>query len=135
VRFFIDKNADNRSINAVFSPNEYIIAFNENWIESLENNLEIMVTCFHESRHASQHNVVDDLYKGTKIIDTETIIKWKQEISSYHSGAGVPSKDNKYLFQDIEIDAIAFAHKMMLEHFDVKTIIPEKIMNLVLEKL
>lgn len=61
-----------------------------------------------------------NLYKGTEIIDTETINKWKQEIISYNSGTGVPSKDNKYLFQDIEIDAIAFAHKMMLSIFKSK---------------
>jgi len=31
--------------------------------------------------------------------------------------------------QDMEIDAIAFAHKMMLEHFEVKTLIPKDIIE------
>jgi hypothetical protein len=31
-----------------------------------------MVTCFHETRHAFQPNVVNNLYKGTEIVDTET---------------------------------------------------------------
>jgi len=127
VRFFIDEIAYGRSINAVFNPRHYAIAFNENWIESLENNLEIMVTCFHESRHAFQHNVINGLFKGEETVTIETIKQWKQEFESYHSGSGIPSKDSKYLVQDIEIDAIAFAHKMMLEHFQVKTIIPHQI--------
>jgi|GEM_PF-4851157 len=67
-----------------------------------------MVTCFHEARHAFQPNVVNNLYKGTEIVDTETINQWKREIRSYHSGTGVPSLDDKYLVQDAEIDVIAF---------------------------
>ena len=35
----------------------------------------------------------------------------------------------QYLMQDMEIDAIAFAHKMMLEHFEVKTLIPKDIIE------
>ncbi|MGE4378585.1 MAG: hypothetical protein AB7E16_01575 [Candidatus Izemoplasmatales bacterium] len=135
VRFFIDKNSDERSINAVFNPELYVIAFNENWLNAVENNLEIMVTCFHESRHAYQYNVIKGLYQGQDIVSEDTIKQWKQEFESYHSGSGVPSKDSKYLVQDIEIDAKAFAHKMMLEHFEIKTIIPKPIKNLVLEKL
>lgn len=135
VRFFIDKNSDERSINAVFNPELYVIAFNENWLENVDNNLEVMVTCFHESRHAFQYNVINDLHKGELNVSEDCIKQWKQEFESYHSGSGVPSMDNKYLFQDIEVDAIAFAHKMMLEHFEIKTIIPKPIKNLVLEKL
>ena len=135
VRFFIDKNSDERSINAVFNPKLYIIAFNENWLDTVQNNLEVMVTCFHESRHAYQYNVINGLYQGKDIVNEDTIKQWKHEFESYHSGSGVPSKDSKYLVQDIEIDAIAFAHKMMLEHFEVKTIIPESIIKEVTYKL
>src|SRR5690554_5309684 len=135
VRFFIDKNSDERSINAVFNPELYVIAFNENWLDTVENNLEVMVTCFHESRHAYQYNVVNGLYQGKDAINGDTKNQWKQEFKSYHSGSGVPSKDSKYLVQDNEIDAIAFAHKMMLEYFEVKTIIPESIKEKVKTKL
>lgn len=135
VRFFIDKNSVERCISAVFNPELYLIAFNENWLENIENNLEIMVTCFHESRHAFQYNIIKGLYNGEDIVNEDTIKQWKQEFESYHSGSGVPSKDSKYLVQDIEIDAIAFAHKMMLEHFEVKTIIPQKIKKDVARKV
>lgn len=81
----------------------------------------------HESRHAFQYNITNGLYNGEDNVNEDIIKQWKLEFKSYHSGSGVPSNDNKYLFQDIEIDAIAFAHKMMLEHFEVKTFIPESI--------
>lgn len=52
---------------------------------------------------------------------------WKSEFCAYHAPSGEIENDNDYLFQDIEIDAICFAHKMMQEHFGVKTIIPNEI--------
>ena len=52
------------------------------------------------------------------------IQKWKDEMSNYNSPTKKDIPEEEYLNQEIEIDAIAFAHKMMLEHFDVKTIIP-----------
>lgn len=49
------------------------------------------------------------------------------------SNYNLPSKkyipEEEYLKQEIKIDAISFAHKMMTEHFDVKTLIPECIKN------
>jgi len=135
VRFFIDVKADDRSINAVFNPDLYVIGFNENWLNTVENNLEVMVTCFHETRHAFQYNVISESYKGKLNISEHIVKQWNQEFKSYHSGSGIPSKDCKYLVQDIEIDAIAFAHKMMLKHFEVKTIIPDSIKDVVNKKL
>ena len=135
VRFFDDKNADQRDINAIFDPKLYVIAFNENWLDKVENNLEVLVSCFHESRHAFQYNVIKELYSGDEVVSEIIIAKWKYELENYQVGAGIESLDGNYLFQDIEIDAIAFAHKMMLEHFEVKTIIPESIKEKVNTKL
>lgn len=129
VRFFNNKQADGKGINAIFRKDENIIAFNENWIDGVENNMEIMVTCFHESRHAFQYQVIKGDYIGTETIDKDTIDIWKSEFDQYHTPSGDISSDNGYLFQNIEIDAIAFAHKMMLEHFKVKTIIPGEIID------
>ena len=53
----------------------------------------------------------------------------KQITTLRHLGKNNEIDDVEYLKQEIEIDAIAFAHKMMLEHFDVKTVIPEVIKN------
>ena len=46
-------------------------------------------------------------------------------MSNYNSPTKKDIPEEEYLMQVIEVDAIAFAHKMMLEHFGVKTVIPE----------
>ena len=51
VQFFYNKDLTKKGINSIFLKDEYIIAFNEEWIEQA-NPMEIQVTCFHESRHA-----------------------------------------------------------------------------------
>ena len=51
VQFFYNKDLTKKGINSIFLKYEYIIAFNEEWIEQA-NPMEIQVTCFHESRHA-----------------------------------------------------------------------------------
>lgn len=43
------------------------------------------------------------------------------------SGKNNEIDDESYLKQEIEIDAIAFAHRMMLEHLGVRTVIPKVI--------
>ncbi|HAX02700.1 MAG: hypothetical protein A2Y45_01325 [Tenericutes bacterium GWC2_34_14] len=123
VRFFVNDDINKKDINAVFLRNDNIIGFNETWLESVEW-LEVMVTCFHESRHAFQHEVINNRYKGNIKIDSPTKELWVKETSEYKSKF-TNSSDETYLMQDMEIDAIAFAHKMMLVHFEVKTIIPD----------
>lgn len=133
VRFFVNEEINNKGINAVYMRNDNIIGFNELWLESVEW-LEVMVTCFHESRHAFQHEVINDKYKGNIEIDSMTKQLWIKETNEYKSKfSDIP--DNVYLMQDLEIDAIAFAHKMMLDHFEVKTVIPDQIKDIVLSRI
>ncbi len=87
--------------------------------------MEIQVTCFHESRHSFQWKVISGEYTGTEVVDSPMIQKWKDEMSNYNSPTKKDIPEEEYLMQAIEIDAIAFAHKMMLEHFGLKTVIPE----------
>ena len=126
VQFFNDINLNKKGINAVFLKDKMIIGFNEIWISSA-NILEIQTTCFHETRHVFQYLVVSGKYKGNEIIEQTTIDTWRQDMENYEKPSGVLENDDDYLKQDIEIDAIAFAHKMMLEYFEVKTIIPDSI--------
>lgn len=91
--------------------------------------MEIMITCFHESRHAFQWKVIIGEYTGIEVVDSLTIQKWKDEMNHYNSTTKKDIPEEEYLKQEIEIDAIAFAHKMMAEHFDVKIVIPECIKN------
>jgi hypothetical protein len=124
VQFFYNQDLTKKGINSIFLKDKYIIAFNEEWIEQA-NPMEIQVTCFHESRHAFQWEVINSEYTGTEIVDSVTIQKWKDEMSNYNSPTKKDIPEEEYLKQEIEIDAIAFAHKMMLEHFNVKTVIPD----------
>ena len=126
--FFYNRDLTNKGINSIFLKNKYVIAFNEEWIEQA-NPMEIQVTCFHESRHAFQWKVITGVYTGTEVIDLMTIYKWKDEMSNYNSPTKKDISEEEYLKQTIVIDAIAFAHKMMLEHFEVKTFIPDCIKN------
>ena len=134
VQFFYNQDLTKKGINSIFLKDEYIIAFNEEWIEQAKQ-MEIMVTCFHESRHAFQWKVISGEYTGTEVVDSPMIQKWSDEMNYYNSPTQKDIPEEKYLKQVIEIDAIAFAHKMMLEHFDVKTVIPECIKNIITNAL
>jgi hypothetical protein len=124
VQFFDNNDLTKKGINSIFLKNEYIVAFNEEWIEQA-NPMEIQVTCFHETRHAFQWKVITNEYRGNEINSPSTIQKWKDEMSNYNSPTIKDIPEKEYLKQQIEIDAIAFAYKMMLEHFDVKIVIPK----------
>lgn len=124
VQFFYNQDLTKKGINSIFLKEKYIIAFNEEWIEQA-NPMEIQVTCFHESRHAFQWKVINGEYSGSEVVDSLTTQKWKDEMKNYNSPTKKDIPEEKYLMQAIEIDAIAFAHKMMLEHFGVKTLIPD----------
>jgi hypothetical protein len=134
VQFFNDKKYNEKGINAVFLKDKMIIAFNEIWITSA-NILEIQTTCFHETRHVFQYLIVSGTYEGNEVIEQATINTWKKDMENYERPSGVLENDEDYLTQDIEIDAIAFAHKMMLEYFEVITIIPDLIKEKVNLKL
>lgn len=93
--------------------------------------LEIQITCFHESRHAFQWKVITGVYNGAEVVDSIIVQKWKDEMNNYNQPTKKDILEEEYLKQEIEIDAITFAHKMMLEHFGVKTVIPECINGLI----
>jgi hypothetical protein len=124
VQFFYNQDLTKKGINSIFLKGEYVIAFNEEWIDQA-NPMEIQVTCFHESRHAFQWKVITGEYNGTEVVDTHTIHKWIDELNNYNSPTKKDIPEEVYLKQEIEIDAIAFAHKKMLEHFGVNTVIPD----------
>jgi len=134
VQFFNDLNLTKRGINSIFLKDRWIIAFNKAWIESA-NPLEIQVTCFHEARHAFQYLVIKGEYKGNEKIDQETINSWKQDMGNYEKPSGILENDEEYLTQEIEIDAIAFAHHNMDKLFNVKTVIPRLIRDKVIGRI
>lgn len=124
VQFFYNQDFTNKGINSIFLKEKYIIAFNEEWIEQA-NQLEIQVTCFHESRHAFQWKVINGEYTETEVVNSLTIQKWIYEMGNYNSPTQKNIPEEEYLKQAIEIDAIAFAHYQMNKLFEVKTVIPD----------
>ena len=118
----------NKEITGMYRFKENEIIFNEDWVLRSEW-IEVIITAFHEMRHAYQGYCIRTRSREAKeILDT-----WEYETNNYvmPSGKNNEADDLTYLKQEIEIDAIAFAHKMMLEHFGVKTVIPSLIMKTV----
>lgn len=132
VYFISSDNLPNKEITAIFLFDEYEIPFNEDWVMSVPW-IEVMVTCFHESRHAYQaHSINNEVNENDK-----TLTLWKKEFDSYNnpSGDNTPISDVSYLRQSIEVDAIRFAHDKIKELFNVKTIVPDEMKDLVFKKL
>lgn len=110
---------DSDEISAIFILSTYTILVNTLWLDSA-NPIEIFITICHEMRHAYQfYRVNND--KVTN--DNKGLIqKWKEEFDNY-----CYPQDERFLEQEIEIDAIAFAHFMTLKYLGERTAIPETI--------
>lgn len=116
----------NPNVSSIYLKSRGAIVFNETWLDNA-NELEILITCFHEARHAYQHYCIQ-----TKSRENEATINiWKREFENYQKASSTnnPVNDKSYLFQAIEIDAIAFAYHQMKELFDVQVKIPESIVD------
>src|SRR5690554_2064939 len=123
--FFVDDNNINKNmITGIFIYDDYEILFNESWVLNSEW-IEIMVTAFHETRHAYQCYSI----KHNKNEDKITLENWKNDFENYKTASGTnnPKLDIDYLTQTIELDAIKFTHYKIKELFNVKTIIPDQI--------
>lgn len=116
----------NPEISSIYRHKDNEIIFNKDWIKR-SNELEILVTAFHETRHAYQYHCI----KTKSREDIETINVWEKEFNQYTSPSGknTPKNDMDYLKQLIEIDAFAFAYHQMKKLFDVRVEIPIQIRN------
>lgn len=106
--------------------------FREDWVLRSDWT-EVIITAFHEMRHAYQGYCIRTQSREPQ----STLDKWEYETLNYimPSGKNNEIDDESYLKQEIEIDAIAFAHKMMLEHFGLRTIVPSNIRDKVAYQL
>ena len=134
IRFF-DKASRNKSINAMFLIDKNIIAFNKEWVNKATNINELLITCFHETRHVFQWEVINGKYNGDEVVSSKTKGVWRAEFNNYHSTTGNIDNDQEYLLQDIEIDAITFTYKLMSDYFSVKCTIPDLIKEQVNKKI
>lgn len=96
----------NPNVSSIYLKSRGAIVFNETWLDNA-NELEILITCFHEA----------------------TINIWKREFEKYQKASSTNNSvnDKSYLFQAIEIDAIAFAYLQMKDLFDVEVKLPTEI--------
>lgn len=118
----------NPEISSIYRYKNNEIIFNEDWVNR-SNELEIMITALHETRHAYQKYCIDTRSRE----DIKIIEAWEKEFNQYNqsSGKNTPTDDSSYLKQAIEIDAIAFAYQQMKELFDVEVKIPEEIKEII----
>lgn len=122
----------NKEITAIYSFKNNEIIFNENWINRSEW-IEVMITVLHEMRHAYQGYCVRTKTRE----DAETLKRWENELNSYTMPSGKNNiiDDKNYLMQEIEIDAIAFAHWIIKKELDISTVIPDIISKEVKQKI
>ncbi|MCR3906959.1 MAG: hypothetical protein NUK62_08060 [Tenericutes bacterium] len=124
VFFASSSNFPNPEISSIYQCKDNEIIFNEDWVNR-SNELEIMITALHETRHAYQKYCIDTRSRE----DIKKIEAWKKEFKQYNqpSGKNTPIDDSSYLKQSIEIDAIAFTYYLMKELFDVEVKIPAEV--------
>lgn len=129
ISFFDPSEVSNNEITGMYLFESDEIIFNEEWIAKSQW-IEVIVTAFHETRHAYQGYCIRT--KSMEIKDT--LDKWEYETLNYirPSGKNNEVDDYDYLNQSIEIDAISFTHNKIYEFFGVKTVIPKGILKKVL---
>lgn len=124
IYFVSSDELPNKEVTAVFRHKNYEVIFNEDWLAEVPW-IEVMVTCFHECRHAYQaYSVKHNLNEPKEILN-----KWNNDFNTYNMPSGKLDEkaDINYLTQPIEIDAIIWTHIKIKELFEVKTIVPESI--------
>jgi hypothetical protein len=122
ISFFNPSEITNKETTGMYLFESDEIVFNEEWVINSPW-IEVVVTAFHETRHAYQgYCIRNKIYEAHETLDI-----WHHEFNNYLKPSGMNNEtdDVEYLNQFIEIDAIAYTHKTMLELFNVKSIIPK----------
>ena len=124
VNFISVENLPNKEITAVFTFEEYEIIFNKDWVLNVPW-IEVMVTCFHETRHAYQYLQI--IKSSTlKFIEQELVLtEWKRGFETYQMPES--NKFSLYLKNPIEIDAIAFSTLLVERLFKTTVSVPVSI--------
>lgn len=116
-----------KDVSAIFIKEGYYIVFNNFFLEN-SSLIEIMITGFHEARHAYQYMQVEFFNKKMyKCIREELYIinKWEKD---FNRGRKINEMSREeYLNRPTEIDAIAFSCYLADELLNVKQVIPDEI--------
>ena len=114
VEFVDSEFLKGKTITSMYLPDHNLILFNQDWlaVAKLE---EVILTAFHEVRHAFQNAQIDAIpnFKHKEI--PVTIEKWKKEFEKYYRPTDKYENDPIYLEQEIEKDTIAFSSMWLRE--------------------
>lgn len=123
-----------KDISAVFIKEGYYIVFNKSSLS--EASLpEIMITGFHETRHAYQYMQIEYGKKlPFKYQDEQNVLDdWKNDFDNPKQPNEMTKEE--YLNRPTEVDAIAFSYYLADKLLNVKQVIPEEIKDKVLIKV
>jgi hypothetical protein len=109
VEFVDSEFLKGKTITSMYLPDYNLILFNQDWL-SVAKFEEVILTAFHETRHAYQKAQIDGIPNLKQSEEPETIAKWKHEFEEYYRPSEDYQDDSEYLEQEIEKDAIAFSH-------------------------
>ena len=104
----------------MFNKNNNQLIYNEKWLYTASE-VEIIITTFHEVRHAYQYYCIVNEINHTR----QVLEEWKDNFDNYISPTLNEDSDEKYLTQPIEKDALLWTHNIVLELFEIKTVIPK----------
>jgi len=110
---FVDSNIlKGKTITAMYLPDHNLILFNQDWL-SVTKLEEIILTAFHETRHAYQKAQIDGISNLKHTENIAVVKKWKQEFKRYYRPTDEFQDDLGYLEQEIEKDAFAFSRELV----------------------
>ena len=116
VEFVDSEFLKGKTIASMYMPDHNLILFNQDWL-AIAKVEEVILTAFHETRHAYQKAQIVGQSGFKQLEDPDTITKWKREFEQYYRPSDQHQDDPRYLEQDIEKDAIAFS-QMMVRQFE-----------------
>lgn len=121
-------------VSAVFIKEGYYIVFNNSFL-SKATLPEIMITGFHETRHAYQYMQIEYGKKlPFKYQDEQNVLDdWKKDFDNPKQPNEMTKEE--YLNRPTEVDAIAFSYYLADTLLKVKQIIPDVIKDKVLERV
>ncbi len=112
VEFVDSEFLKGKTITSMYLPDHNLILFNQDWLFVAK--LEVVIlTAFHETRHAYQKSQIDGIFNLIQNESPETITKWKREFEHYYRPNDEYVDDPAYLEQEIEKDAIAFSQSLL----------------------
>lgn len=107
----------------MFLPDIYVIVFNNEWLKNAKME-EVIICSIHETRHAYQKACID--FKEIAEQEEPLIVSmWEKDFENYVNPSIYPNE--RYIMQEIEIDAIAFSLYVMKKVFNINIFIQKNI--------